>query len=66
VPLVEIQRVNLKFATLKSDLASKLKMGPNALSNLSAGAQGRYLQLTGQLEIAVRRRAQAQADCRRV
>jgi DNA-binding helix-hairpin-helix protein with protein kinase domain len=64
VPPVEVQRVNLKFATLKSDLASKLKMGPNALSNLSSGAQGRYLQLVGQLEVAVRRRAQAQADCR--
>jgi DNA-binding helix-hairpin-helix protein with protein kinase domain len=63
VPAVEVQRVNLKFATLKSDFASKLQMGPNTLSSLSAGAQGRYLQLTGQLEIAVRRRAQAQANC---
>ena len=64
IPPVEIQRLNLKIATLRNDLSSKLKAGPSTLTNLSAGAQGRYLQLTGQLEIAVRRRAQAQADCR--
>jgi DNA-binding helix-hairpin-helix protein with protein kinase domain len=64
VPPMEIQRVNLKIATLRSDLSAKLKAGPASLTNLSAGAQGRYLQLTGQLEVAVRRRAQAQADCR--
>ncbi len=62
VPPVEVQRVNLKFATLRTDLASKLKIGLSTLTNLSAGAQGRYLQLTGQLEIAVRRQAQAQVD----
>jgi DNA-binding helix-hairpin-helix protein with protein kinase domain len=64
IPPVEIQRLNLKIATLRSDLSAKLTAGPSTLSTLSAGAQGRYLQLTGQLEIAVRRRAQAQADCR--
>jgi DNA-binding helix-hairpin-helix protein with protein kinase domain len=64
IPPVEIQRLNLKIATLRSDLSSKLKAGPSTLSNLSVGAQGRYLQLTGQVEVAVRRRAQAQADCR--
>jgi DNA-binding helix-hairpin-helix protein with protein kinase domain len=66
IPPVEIQRLNLKIATLRSDLSTKLKAGPATLSNLSAGAQGRYLQLTGQLEIAVGRRGQAQADCRLV
>jgi DNA-binding helix-hairpin-helix protein with protein kinase domain len=64
VPLLEIQRVNLKIATLRSDLSSKLTEGPTALTSLSAGAQGRYLQLAGQLEIAVHRRAQAHADYR--
>jgi DNA-binding helix-hairpin-helix protein with protein kinase domain len=63
IPPVEMQRLNLKIGTLRTDLSSKLKAGPSTLTNLSAGAQGRYLQLTGQLEIAVRRRAQAQADC---
>jgi DNA-binding helix-hairpin-helix protein with protein kinase domain len=63
IPPVEIQRLNLKIAAQRTDLSSKLKTGPSTLTNLSAGAQGRYLQLTGQLEIAVRRRAQAQADC---
>jgi DNA-binding helix-hairpin-helix protein with protein kinase domain len=64
VPAVELQRVNLKFTTLRNDLSAKLKLGPASLTNLSAGAHGRYLQLQGQLEIAFRRQAQAQADCR--
>jgi DNA-binding helix-hairpin-helix protein with protein kinase domain len=63
VPPVEIQRLNLKITTLRSDLWSQLQSGPTALSSLSAGAQGRYLQLQGQLEIAVSRKAQAEADC---
>jgi DNA-binding helix-hairpin-helix protein with protein kinase domain len=62
VPPVEIQRVNLKFAALRNDLTSKLKLGPTTLTNLSAGTQGRFLQLRGQLEIGVRRLAQAHAD----
>ena len=66
IPPLEIQRLNLKIASLRSDLSLKLKSGPTNLANLSAGAQGRYLQLTGQLEIAVRRRAQALADFRLV
>jgi DNA-binding helix-hairpin-helix protein with protein kinase domain len=64
IPPIEIQRLNLKIATLRTDLSSTLQAGPNTLTSLSAGAQGRYLQLTGQLEIAVRRRAQAQVDYR--
>jgi DNA-binding helix-hairpin-helix protein with protein kinase domain len=64
IPPVELQRLNLKFATLRSDLLTKLKSGPATLSGMSAGAQGRHLQLQGQLEIAVQRRGQAQADLR--
>jgi DNA-binding helix-hairpin-helix protein with protein kinase domain len=62
VPPVEIQRVNLKFAALRNDLTSKLKLGPTTLTNLSAGAQGRFLQLQGQLVIGLGRLAQARAD----
>jgi DNA-binding helix-hairpin-helix protein with protein kinase domain len=62
VPTLELQRVNLKFTTLRDDLSRKLKLGPTSLINLSAGAQGRCLQLQGQLEIAFRRLAQARAD----
>jgi DNA-binding helix-hairpin-helix protein with protein kinase domain len=62
VPAVELQRVNLKFTTLRNDFSGKLKLGPTSLTSLSAGAQGRYLQLQGQLEIASGRLAQARAD----
>lgn len=62
VPAVEIQRLKLKFTSLRNDLTAKLKAGPTALTNLSAGAQGRYLQLCGQTEIAARRLMQAEAD----
>jgi DNA-binding helix-hairpin-helix protein with protein kinase domain len=62
VPAVELQRVNLKFTTLRDDLSTKLKQGPTSLTNLSAGAQGRCLQLQGQFEMAYRRFAQARAD----
>jgi DNA-binding helix-hairpin-helix protein with protein kinase domain len=62
VPPVELQRVNLKFTTLRNDLSRKLKQGPTSLTNLSAGAQGRCLQLQGQFEMAYRRFAQARAD----
>jgi DNA-binding helix-hairpin-helix protein with protein kinase domain len=62
VPPVEIQRVNLKFTGLRNDLTAKLKSGPTTLTNLSAGAQGRFLQLQGQLVSAIQRLAQARAD----
>jgi DNA-binding helix-hairpin-helix protein with protein kinase domain len=62
VPPVELQRVNLKFTTLRNDLSTKLKQGPTSLTNLSAGAQARCLQLQGQFEMAYRRFAQARAD----
>jgi DNA-binding helix-hairpin-helix protein with protein kinase domain len=62
VPAMELQRVNLKFTTLRNDLSKRLKLGPASLTNLSAGAQGRHLQLQGQFETAFRRLAQAQAD----
>jgi len=64
VPSLEIQRINLKYSTLRSELSAKLKSGPAVLLALSAGAQGRYLQLSGQLEIAVGHRAQAEVDLR--
>jgi DNA-binding helix-hairpin-helix protein with protein kinase domain len=62
IPTLELQRINLKFTTLRNDLSTKLKLGPTSLTNLSAGSQGRFLQLQGQLEIAFRRLAQARAD----
>jgi hypothetical protein len=62
VPGVELQRVNLKFTTVRDDLSRKLKLGPTSLTTLSAGAHGRYLQLEGQLEMTLRRAAQARAD----
>ena len=62
VPATEVQKVNLKFTTLRNDLSTKLKRGPALLTTLSAGAQGRYLQLQGQFEMASRRLTQARAD----
>jgi len=62
IPATELQRVNLKFTTLRNDLSAKLKQGPTSLTTLSAGAQGRYLQLQGQFDMASRRLAQARAD----
>ncbi len=62
VPAIEIQRLNLKFATLRNELWSRLQSGPASLTTLSAGAQGRFLQLQAQLENALRRRSQAEVD----
>lgn len=64
VPAIEVQRLNMRITASRDSLLSVLKAGPGTLTTLSAGAQGRYLQLQGQLEIAIRRRAQAEADCR--
>jgi DNA-binding helix-hairpin-helix protein with protein kinase domain len=63
IPPTEIQRVNLRIAAIRSDLEATLRNGHTALVNLSAATQARHLQLTGQLQIAAARRAQAQADC---
>jgi DNA-binding helix-hairpin-helix protein with protein kinase domain len=62
IPAVEVQRVNIRIETLRSDLLKLLKSGPASLTSLSAGAQGRFLQLQGRLEASVNRRAQARAD----
>ncbi|MEY2484190.1 MAG: hypothetical protein QOK24_2718 [Verrucomicrobiota bacterium] len=62
VPPQEIQQLNARMATLRNQLVSDLKQGPQALANLGAGARSRIVQLEAQLDVAVKRQAQATAD----
>jgi DNA-binding helix-hairpin-helix protein with protein kinase domain len=62
IPPQEIQQLNARMTTLRNQLVSDLKQGPQNLANLGAGARGRIVQLEAQLDVAVRRLAQAAAD----
>jgi DNA-binding helix-hairpin-helix protein with protein kinase domain len=62
IPPQEIQQLNARMTTLRNQLVSDLKQGPQTLANLGAGARGRIVQLEAQLDVATRRVAQAAAD----
>jgi hypothetical protein len=62
IPPQEIQQLNARMMTLRNQLVSDLKQGPQLLANLGAGARSRIAQLEAQLDVAVRRQAQAAAD----
>jgi DNA-binding helix-hairpin-helix protein with protein kinase domain len=62
IPPQEIRQLNARMTTLRNQLVSDLKQGPQNLANLGAGARGRIVQLEAQLDVAVHRLAQARAD----
>lgn len=62
IPPQEIQQLNARMTTLRNQLVSDLKQGPQNLANLGASARGRIVQLEAQLDVAARRLAQAAAD----
>ncbi|HVF70045.1 MAG TPA: hypothetical protein VM940_00370 [Chthoniobacterales bacterium] len=62
IPPQEIQQLNARMTTLRNQLVSDLKQGPQNLANLGAGARGRIVQLEAQLDVAACRLAQATAD----
>lgn len=62
IPPQEIQQLNARITTLRNQLVSDLRQGPQVLANLGAGARSRVAQLEAQLEVALRRQAQAAAD----
>lgn len=62
IPPQEIQQLNARMMTLRNQLVSDLKQGPQLLANLGAGARGRIVQLEAQLFAAICKQAQAAAD----
>jgi DNA-binding helix-hairpin-helix protein with protein kinase domain len=62
IPPQEIQQLNARMMTLRNQLVSDLKQGPQLLANLGAGARSRIAQLEAQLEVAVFQQTQAAAD----
>ncbi len=62
IPPHELQQLNARMITLRNQLVSDLKQGPQILTNLGAGARGRMAQLEAQLNGAAQRQAQATAD----
>ena len=66
IPPQEIQQVNARIMTLRNQLVSDLKQGPQLLANLGAGARARIAQLESQLFVAICRQAQAAADMKSV
>ena len=62
IPPQEIQQLNARMTTLRNQLLSDLKQGPQLLANLGAGARSRIAQLEAQLEVAAKQQAQAAAD----
>ena len=64
IPAAEIHQLNVRMATLRNQLLSDLKQGPQLLLNLTGAARGSVVTLEAQIDAALRRRAQAAADLR--
>jgi DNA-binding helix-hairpin-helix protein with protein kinase domain len=62
IPPQEVHQVNVKMTTLRNNLISDLKQGPQSLSTLSGMAKGRIAQLDAQIDAVAERLGNARAD----
>ena len=62
IPPQEIHQLDVRINTMRNNLVSDLKQGPQILANLGAAARSRVLQLEAQIDVNTKNLAQASAD----